>query len=199
MKGLVHIEKENMLQNLIGKKLKTFKLKSRTMGQGVTGVVVEGVDLRNNQPVAVKIMYFNASTYQEVKKKAVTEISILTMIHNNDNVVKYVDSFETDQLIFIVTDLCNGGDLHEYLLSHEPEEEEAVVMLKHILNGFKVISCIYCRDCTRLVLCTETSRLLIFCSTTESARLLTLASPKMLALVTWPEVAWEHHLLMHLK
>lgn len=51
--------------------------------------------------------------------------------------IKYIDSFETSQFFFIVTEFCNGGDLHNYLQANEPEEEEGVVMLKQILNGFK--------------------------------------------------------------
>lgn len=61
-----------MLQDLIGKQLKTFKLKTRTLGQGQFGIVVEGIDVRNKERVAMKIMLMNPSTYEEVKRKALT-------------------------------------------------------------------------------------------------------------------------------
>ena len=61
-----------MIQNLIGKTLKTFTLEPRTIGTGATGIVVLGKNLLNNQKVAVKIMLINPRTYQDIQARAFT-------------------------------------------------------------------------------------------------------------------------------
>lgn len=34
---------------------------------------------------------------------------------NNENVIKLIDSFETDKNVYIIMEFCNGGDMEEYL------------------------------------------------------------------------------------
>lgn len=56
----------------------------------------------------------------------------------NENVIKFVDSFRTDNHLYIATEFCNGGDLEHYLQAKKIiPEDEATIFLKQILNGFK--------------------------------------------------------------
>lgn len=58
---------------------------------------------------------------------------------NNDNVIGFVDSFKSDKYIFVVMEYCNGGDLEEYLEKKKSiSEDEAIMFIKQIINGFKV-------------------------------------------------------------
>ena len=85
-----------------------------------------------------------------------TEIKVLKSCHN-ENVIGYVDSFQSERSVFICTEFCNGGDLEEYLDKKKMvTEDEAKMFLRQILNGFKVLSYQF-RGCTRFRPCTETS------------------------------------------
>lgn len=67
-----------------------------------------------------------------------TEITVLKSC-KNDNVIRYVDSFETSEFLFIVTEFCNGGDLDQLIAKKNIPEDIAVGYLCQILNGFKVL------------------------------------------------------------
>ena len=67
-----------------------------------------------------------------------TEIKVLKSCQN-ENVIRYVDSFQSERSVFICTEFCNGGDLEQYLDKKKSlTEDEAKMFLRQILNGFKV-------------------------------------------------------------
>lgn len=58
----------------------------------------------------------------------------------NQNIVGYVDYFESDTTSFLVIEFCNDGDLEKYINSKPNKRvslEEAVQFYKQLLNGFK--------------------------------------------------------------
>lgn len=50
----------------------------------------------------------------KLKELVKTEITVLKRC-NNENVIKLIDSFETDKNVYIIMEFCNGGDMEEYL------------------------------------------------------------------------------------
>jgi serine/threonine protein kinase len=66
-----------------------------------------------------------------------TEIRVLRECHN-ENVIRFVDSYCTENTQFIGMEYCNGGDLEIYLERKKRlTEDEATTFLKQILNGFR--------------------------------------------------------------
>lgn len=58
----------------------------------------------------------------------------------NDNIAQFIDSFFIGKHMYILTEFSNGGSLSEYLTNNGGvlSEEEALGVLRQILNGFKV-------------------------------------------------------------
>lgn len=60
----------------------------------------------------------------KLKELVKTEITVLKRC-NNENVIKLIDSFETDKNVYILMEFCNGGDMEAYLNKKKilPEDE----------------------------------------------------------------------------
>ncbi len=111
-----------MLDSLIGMTIKHYKIK-RAVGYGQYAYVFEGIDTRDKTAVAIKVILinYNSRDYLYKKEKAITEASILQSC-NNQNIIKFVDSFEANPFFFIVSEFCEGGDLGSLSLSRTIEE-----------------------------------------------------------------------------
>lgn len=126
-------------ENMVGQHIKNYTF-IRTIGEGAWATVYEAVDDNGDlNTVAVKViaqkLMRDTPKLEELVK---TEIKVLKAC-KNDNVIRFVDSFKTDNYVFIITEFCNGGDLEHYLEKQKQiPEDEATVFLKQILNGFKV-------------------------------------------------------------
>lgn len=74
---------------------------------------------------------------RKLEELIATEIRVLKECHN-ENVVRFVDNFSTEQTQCIAMEYCNGGDLEHYLDKKKRlTEDEATVFLKQIINGFR--------------------------------------------------------------
>lgn len=126
-------------ENMVGQHIKDYTL-IRIVGEGAWATVYEAVsDKGDLETVAVKViaqkLMRDTPKLEELVK---TEIKVLKGC-KNDNVIRFVDSFRTDNYVFIITEFCNGGDLEKYLEKKKQiPEDEATVFLKQILNGFMV-------------------------------------------------------------
>ena len=68
-----------------------------------------------------------------------TECTVLRKIHNQ-NVVGYIDDFETVNHSYLVLEYCNDGDMEQYMQKKKGRvvcEEEALDVFKSLLNGFQ--------------------------------------------------------------
>ncbi len=75
----------------------------------------------------------------KLKELVQTEIQVLKRCRS-DNVIRFIDSMNTDKNVYIFTEFCNGGDMEQYLEKKGfLPEDEAREFLKQILNGFKVL------------------------------------------------------------
>lgn len=90
---------------------------------------------------AIKKIDFTKANTKELEHLS-REESILRNLCNtkHENIVRYVTSFKTDSVLYIVTELCAGGSLYDYLRQVKIglEEHEFKTYLEQILNGVKV-------------------------------------------------------------
>ncbi|EGR34339.1 protein kinase domain protein [Ichthyophthirius multifiliis] len=71
------------------------------------------------------------------------EISIMKKLQNstNINLLKLHDVIQTQNNTYIITELCNQGDLKQLLDKNKFfEEQQALKILKHILNGYRELA-----------------------------------------------------------
>lgn len=102
-------------ENMVGQHIKNYTF-IRVIGEGAWATVYEAVnDQGDLNTVAVKViaqkLMRETPKLEELVK---TEIKVLKSC-KHDNVIRFVDSFRTDNYVFIITEFCNGGDLEHYL------------------------------------------------------------------------------------
>lgn len=110
----------------------------KVIGEGNYGRVYEVFNEKRQESAAAKAapkeLFKRTPKLMELMK---TEIRVLKEC-KNENVVRYVDNFMSEKSIIIVMELCDGGELQQYLEGKgRLTENEATTFLKQIINGFK--------------------------------------------------------------
>lgn len=115
------------------------------IGSGTYGDVFKARFKRQNKSTeifAIKKIDFTKANTKELEHLS-REESILRNLCNtkHENIVRYVTSFKTDSVLYIVTELCAGGSLYDYLRQVKIglEEHEFKTYLEQILNGVKYL------------------------------------------------------------
>jgi len=83
----------------------------KTLGSGAYGKVKLAHKLANDQPRALKVM--SKSSALTVWQK---ELDVLALL-KHPNIVKYYEHYESKRAVFIVLELCSGGDLLEHIMA----------------------------------------------------------------------------------
>jgi serine/threonine protein kinase len=83
---------------------------SKVIGQGSTCAVLEATDRSTGRDYAVKVMSSSDLESRGITHKVETELSILRRI-SHKHVIHFHEVISDGNLLFIVTENCNGGDL----------------------------------------------------------------------------------------
>lgn len=110
----------------------------RLIGKGNYGRVYEVLNEARNEYAAAKVLSKEMiKKNPELNDYFQAETNVLKRCRN-ENVVRFIDSFRTDRSMVLVMELCDGGELQQYLdRKGRLTESEATAFLKQILNGFK--------------------------------------------------------------
>lgn len=89
-----------------------------------------------NQPVAVKIISKAKMTTAIAIEDVRREVKLLKALSGHKNTVEFYDAFEDAQNVYVVMELCEGGELLDRLLSRGGRyaEEDAKTIVLQILN-----------------------------------------------------------------
>jgi serine/threonine protein kinase len=92
---------------------------------------------RSGGRVAVKIIPKRRMASQVEVNDVMREVEILRMLQRNENVVEFIDAYEDIMNVYIVMELCCGGDLSDRILDAggRCSEASAVPMVWQILNS----------------------------------------------------------------
>lgn len=106
------------------------------LGAGCAGTVVHAVERATGSHVAVKIVPKRVLVDAECKRALAREVSVLSKL-DHGNVVRFSAAFEDNDHVYISTELCRYGDLHEYLRSKRRglDEREALKYLRQVLQA----------------------------------------------------------------
>lgn len=87
--------------------------------------------------VAVKIISKRRMTSQTEVDDVSREVCILRMLQGHENIVNFVDAYEDNSNVYIVMELCNGGDLGNHILDKGGRfsEENAIPLVWQILSS----------------------------------------------------------------
>ena len=111
----------------IGNILDDFEI-LQTLGKGSYGFVAKVKSKINEKLYAMKMIDFSLIQEQAEKDLCLNEIEVIKKL-DNPHIIKYYNSFQIEQKIYILMEYMNNGDIKGYIAAHQnmgkpiPEEE----------------------------------------------------------------------------
>jgi len=107
-----------------------YKMDKKTLGSGTYGVVCKATHLVNGQVRACKTI-----SRKKIKnwERFQTEVKILQTV-DHPNIIKLYEYFEDKKNVYLITELCSGGELFDKIIEKEAfDEQYACWIFKQIL------------------------------------------------------------------
>ena len=115
----------------------------KLIGQGHFGLVLSVIEKQNNKKMAVKI----------IKKKKFSDEFYLSETHllnklNHERIIKLYDVVDTENYLFIFTELCLGGSLKDYIISkynnsnnnYFIRDSESSAIIRNVMQGVEYLA-----------------------------------------------------------
>ncbi|KAK7367295.1 hypothetical protein VNO80_09304 [Phaseolus coccineus] len=115
---------------------KKFSL-GKLLGHGQFGYTYVGIDKANGDRVAVKRLEKNKMVLPIAVEDVKREVKILKELTGHENVVQFYNAFEDDSYVYIVMELCEGGELLDRILAKKDSrytEKDAAVVVRQMLK-----------------------------------------------------------------
>ena len=114
----------------------------KEIGSGAFGSVYKIQDKNDNKIYALKKIVLNKKDKEDldsIKKEAYLLKSI-----DDENIIKYIDSFFYDDSFYIITEFCSNLDLKSFINEHKKEnklinEQTIWAIISNLCNGIKAI------------------------------------------------------------
>ncbi|XP_047150956.1 calcium-dependent protein kinase 28-like isoform X1 [Vigna umbellata] len=109
----------------------------KLLGHGQFGYTYEGIDKANADRVAVKRIDKSKMVQPIAVEDVKREVKILKALTGHENVVQFYDAFEDDSYVYIVMELCEGGELLDRILAKKDSrytEKDAAVVVRQMLK-----------------------------------------------------------------
>ncbi|KAI9164876.1 hypothetical protein LWI28_003810 [Acer negundo] len=109
----------------------------KLLGHGQFGYTYVATDKDNGDRVAVKKIEKNKMILPIAVEDVKREVKILQALAGHENVVQFYNAFEDDSYVYIVMELCEGGELLDRILSKKGKrysEKDAAVVVRQMLK-----------------------------------------------------------------
>ncbi|XP_038882543.1 calcium-dependent protein kinase 28-like [Benincasa hispida] len=109
----------------------------KLLGHGQFGYTYVAIDKANGDRVAVKKIEKNKMILPIAVEDVKREVRILQELTGHENVVQFHNAFEDDSYVYIVMELCEGGELLDRILSKKDSrytEKDAAVVVRQMLK-----------------------------------------------------------------
>ncbi|BAF21358.1 calcium-dependent protein kinase 18 [Oryza sativa Japonica Group] len=109
----------------------------KLLGHGQFGYTFAAVDRRSSERVAVKRIDKNKMVLPVAVEDVKREVKILKALQGHENVVHFYNAFEDDNYVYIVMELCEGGELLDRILAKKDSrysEKDAAVVVRQMLK-----------------------------------------------------------------
>jgi polo-like kinase 4 len=138
------------------------------LGKGGFANVYRARDRFCNMDIALKVIDKNKMINLDLMNRVHNEIQIQSRLCN-ESIVKLYHTFEDEHFIYLVCELCNGGNLYRYLKLNGPLQETfAVELIRQLLEGLEYIhnSGVIHRDLklSNILFCNDDYRKILFIS-----------------------------------
>lgn len=107
------------------------------IGVGRFSKVYSGIDKRNGEPCAVKIV--NKVNLSEIEMRMLkSEIEIVQYVEH-PNIVRFYSVIQSSHNVYIVSELVKGGELHALITKQDISEEQAALVTYYILEALQYL------------------------------------------------------------
>ncbi|KAG8373637.1 hypothetical protein BUALT_Bualt11G0045000 [Buddleja alternifolia] len=109
----------------------------KLLGHGQFGYTYVAIDKSNGDRVAVKRIDKNKMVLPIAVDDVKREVKILKALAGHENVVHFYNAFEDDSYVYIVMELCEGGELLDRILSKKESrytEKDAAIIVRQMLK-----------------------------------------------------------------
>mmetsp|Transcript_14059 Transcript_14059/g.38432 ORF Transcript_14059/g.38432 Transcript_14059/m.38432 type:complete len:658 (-) Transcript_14059:58-2031(-) len=112
------------------------------LGVGATATVYRAVNVRTKQHVALKTISKDLVPHHQMLRNEI-EIHKAT---DHPNILRLLETFEDDKFLYLVTEICDGGDLRAYMSAVgdcfnilQIAEEDALQLLRQIVASVRYL------------------------------------------------------------
>ncbi|CAH8442343.1 unnamed protein product [Heterobilharzia americana] len=112
------------------------------LGSGASSTVRRCIEKDSKTEFAVKILDLNSGvdTPDVIRSECMREVAILRRVVDHPNIIKIHDVFEGDAYIFLVSEICQGGELFDYLTHHVIiSEKRTRAIMRQLLDAVSFI------------------------------------------------------------
>ncbi|XP_057784010.1 calcium-dependent protein kinase 18-like [Salvia miltiorrhiza] len=109
----------------------------KLLGHGQFGYTYVAIDKSNGDRVAVKKIDKSKMVLPIAVEDVKREVKILRALTGHENVVHFYNAFEDDSYVYIVMELCEGGELLDRILSKKDSrytEKDAAIVVRQMLK-----------------------------------------------------------------
>lgn len=109
----------------------------KLLGHGQFGYTFVAIDKLNGDRVAVKRINKSKMILPIAVEDVKREVKILQALKGHENVVDFYNAFEDDSYVFIVMELCEGGELLDRILAKKDSrytEKDAAIVVRQMLK-----------------------------------------------------------------
>ncbi|CAI0461680.1 unnamed protein product [Linum tenue] len=109
----------------------------KLLGHGQFGYTYVATDKENGDRVAVKRIDKGKMLLPVAVEDVKREVKILRQLAGHENVVHFINAFEDDSYVYIVMELCEGGELLDRILAKKDSrysEKDAAVIVRQMLK-----------------------------------------------------------------
>ena len=121
------------------KKIEDFVLEEK-IGEGQFGTVYRARNTKTKNVFAIKVISKSLFANNKLMRRQLKRETVIMNSTCHPNLMHLHRSFETGRNYYLVLDLCEGGDLENFLIKHKIKrfsESEAISILAQILQGFQ--------------------------------------------------------------
>ncbi|KAK4040912.1 kinase-like domain-containing protein [Parachaetomium inaequale] len=141
---LVHARSSYTLSHLQRQEVELFKdryvVTDRTIGDGGHAVVFLATEVETGQHVVCKIHDISRCSRASKEVERIRQEASLLSTLDHPNILPIKAAFETEQTIYVITDLATGGDLFSLLLRYNTLDEWGIrSIVRQVLRGVAYI------------------------------------------------------------
>lgn len=106
------------------------------ISSGAFGTIMEATQISSGKPVAIKVITKGSLETEQDLLGLVTEVTVLKAL-KHDNILAFHKALHDEFNVYIVTEVCRGGDLIDYMEveSLKVEEVDALTLLRQVLRA----------------------------------------------------------------